>query len=607
MYVNILDKNGEYYDDDGVVDFEIAKVTETKDNNGNFKISDDFRENEKAYVVSYSYDNNLGEDYDGNDVFENNKVVIVGIFKTKEEAEKVKQLMKDDYNEDVTDKVRNIHYTTNDGKELDIPILYKGYNNLNEITVNELPIELLKKEEKIENNPEQNIKSNETKLKNDSTANTKQEIIDILQTISKNTEYPVYAVGGAVRDTLKNKDSKDIDLVFKGPVEDLESALKKSNLDFKRIDPKSTLPIYAFQFGDKKIEITLPRKEQKNDVASDNPHKQFDIIFDHNISLEDDAKRRDFTINAIYMDKNGQYIYPIKQSEQDIQNNKLRECSDAFKEDPLRVIRALRFTSQGYEISNQLKNFIETNKTELVNGIEKLPVERISGEMLKAFKNPNTDNFFKNYMNLNLDLTHLHFINEMNETPAGPEKYHGKETTLEHSLNVMNNCTNPDDKITGFFHDIGKIETPKDKLPNHFGHDAKGAEMIPKILNDLKLPLDNMSTMQFVTKNHMIIGFNYEHLQTKTKLDIIDQGIRSNSIEALIDVVSADHPSFSEQNKQEIQKIAEALKQPVSKYIDPKTFEGKSNEYIIQKVREAKINIVSNIEKQYMHKKTNQI
>lgn len=186
----------------------------------------------------------------------------------------------------------------------------------------------------------------------------------------------IYLVGGAVRDKLLGIKEKDHDWVVVGATEQ-----QMLDLGFLKID--ASFPV--FKHPKTKDEYALARAEKK----VRNGYKGFETIFTPNISLKDDLKRRDLTINSIAMDSNGVFIDPYN-GQNDIQNRILRHTSDAFIEDPLRVVRLARLMAQlsnyNFTIATETKSLINT----LVQSgeLKYLTKERVSVEFTKSLNNP---------------------------------------------------------------------------------------------------------------------------------------------------------------------------------------------------------------------------
>jgi len=196
----------------------------------------------------------------------------------------------------------------------------------------------------------------------------------------------VYLVGGAVRDKLLGLEPKEKDWVVVGssPQEMLERGFKQVGKDFPVfIHPKT---------GE---EYALARTERK----SGHGYTGFKFNTNSSISLEEDLERRDFTINAIAQDDNGNLIDPFK-GQLDIEKKQLRHVSTAFSEDPLRVLRAARFKTNlsGFDIAKETTN--EIDKIKDSGELQYLTGERI---WLELYKSNNPFEFLRNLENLNID------------------------------------------------------------------------------------------------------------------------------------------------------------------------------------------------------------
>ena len=143
-------------------------------------------------------------------------------------------------------------------------------------------------------------------------------------------------VGGWVRDHIIGIDSKDLDIEIYGLT---------YNKIVSVLSPNYNVDLVGQSFGvlkvDNEIDVSIPRRESKNGVG----HKGFAIQVDPSLTVEEAASRRDFTINSISMTFEGKFIDPFN-GQADIKRKVLRACSDAFKEDPLRVLRGIQFAAR---------------------------------------------------------------------------------------------------------------------------------------------------------------------------------------------------------------------------------------------------------------------
>ena len=192
----------------------------------------------------------------------------------------------------------------------------------------------------------------------------------------------LYSVGGAVRDTILGKASKDLDILITGiPMEQLEQILSK----YGRVDSVGkSFGIIKFNTPETgEIDIAIPRTERKNDQGG---YQGFDVTSDHNLPIEKDLERRDFTINAIAKDSSGLMIDPYD-GQGDIEKKQIKMVNpQAFSDDPLRMLRAVQFASRfGFEIEPETMQSIQQNAAK----IREISPERILIEFDKIVKKGN--------------------------------------------------------------------------------------------------------------------------------------------------------------------------------------------------------------------------
>lgn len=197
----------------------------------------------------------------------------------------------------------------------------------------------------------------------------------------------VYLVGGAVRDLIMGKNPSDLDYVVVGssPEEMIANGFEKVGADFP-----------VFLHPETKDEYALARTERK----VGNGYNGFETYFGNDVTIEEDLMRRDTTMNAIAKDiETGEIIDPYN-GIQDIENKIIRHVSDAFKEDPLRVLRVARFTArfEGFTIANETMDLMR----EIYDSGEMghLTKERIWKEFSRAIILPQGSTFFNVLQNV---------------------------------------------------------------------------------------------------------------------------------------------------------------------------------------------------------------
>ena len=189
--------------------------------------------------------------------------------------------------------------------------------------------------------------------------------------------YEAYIVGGFIRDSLIGVKSKDCDVVTNATPEEIKEVIPKTRIIGKRFK------IVHARVGKKLIEISTFRSSGKKNIKRSNKGI---LLRDNSYgSIEDDAFRRDFTINSLYMDTKKMEIIDFVGGFSDLQSGMLKsigESSKRFTEDPVRIIRAIRFKSKlGFKLDNKLEKGIYRYR-HLLNEI---PSGRKYEELLKMF------------------------------------------------------------------------------------------------------------------------------------------------------------------------------------------------------------------------------
>ena len=316
------------------------------------------------------------------------------------------------------------------------------------------------------------------------------EIIDLISNISTKLKTRTFLVGGYVRDLLLGRKSKDIDVLVIGDGIYFASEVKK------KLGSKANLQIFK-NFGtamiayyDLEIEFVGSRKESYQ-KSSRNPVVSIG-------TFEDDISRRDFTINSIAIslneDSKGKII-DLFDGVHDLKKGIIKTPKDpkiTFYDDPLRMMRAVRFASQlNFEIKNSNIEIIKSEK-ERINIISK---ERIHEELNKILLSPKPSIGFILLMKTGLleiilpELIKLEGIDEIEGKTHKDNFYH----TLQVLDNICKNTNNLWLRWVALLHDIGKPKTKrynKKKGWSFHGHEYVGSKMVFKIFKRLKLPLN---------------------------------------------------------------------------------------------------------------------
>jgi tRNA nucleotidyltransferase (CCA-adding enzyme) len=340
-------------------------------------------------------------------------------------------------------------------------------------------------------------------IKNNYIESLNNKIFEVISKASLELNIDSYVIGGFVRDLLLNRDfKKDIDIVAVGS--GIELALKVSELlpNKPKVQVFKNYGTAMLRFEDTEIEFVGARKESYH-FESRNPVVE-------NGTLEDDQNRRDFTINALALSLNqasfGELSDPFNGLE-DMKNKIIKTPLDpdiTFSDDPLRMLRAIRFASQlGFEIEEKSLQSITQNK-ERINIISG---ERIVDELNKILSTDKPSiGFLLLYKTglLDIILPELTALNQVEEIDGQTHK-----NNFYHTLEVVDNiCPNTDDvwlRWSALLHDIGKAPTKRFNKKQGWtfhGHEFLGGKMAKKIFERLHMPLNHK--MKFVQKMVMM-------------------------------------------------------------------------------------------------------
>lgn len=377
-------------------------------------------------------------------------------------------------------------------------------------------------------------------------------------TIAKAAEslgYPCYLIGGFVRDKILGRRTKDADFVCEG--NGLELAKKAASLFTPH--PKVN---YFKNFGTAQFKMTdgfdlefVGARRESYRSHSRKPEVEAG-------TLEDDQKRRDFTINALAISLNkadfGKLVDPFNGID-DLKQQLIRtplDPSQTFSDDPLRMMRAIRFATQlHFKIYPETFHAIKEN----AGRIKIVSQERITDELNKIIMSSKPSVGFKLLMDSGL----LQLIFPQMVELAGAEFIEGKghKDNFYHTLQVLDNAAEKTNDLwlrwAAILHDIGKPATKRFEEGHGWtfhGHEVVGGRMVPKIFNQLKLPLGE--EMKYVRK---LVELHLRPISL-TKENITDSAIRrllfdaGDDIEDLMILCSSDVTS---KNKWKVNRYLE--------------------------------------------------
>jgi putative nucleotidyltransferase with HDIG domain len=363
--------------------------------------------------------------------------------------------------------------------------------------------------------------------------NIQEQERKIFQLIGETAEglgYPAYVVGGYVRDRLLARPSKDIDIVCVGDGINLAQNVAAQLRPVPRIAVYKRFGTAMIKYKNMEIEFVGARKESyRHDSRKPTVEEG---------TLEDDQNRRDFTINALAVSLNesdyGYIIDPfegLQHLEQKLIKTPL-EPDKTFSDDPLRMLRAIRFSTQlDFRIDPETFKAIGRNKSR-INIVSK---ERIITELNKIILSNKPSVGFR----LLFDSGLLHIIFPEMVALQGVEVRSGRghKDNFYHTLQVLDNISKNTNNLwlrwSAILHDIGKPITKRwdeEQGWTFHGHEAVGANMVPRIFRRMRLPLDHK--MKFVKKMVQL----HQRPISLTKENITDSAIRRLIFEAGDDI-----------------------------------------------------------------------
>jgi len=306
-----------------------------------------------------------------------------------------------------------------------------------------------------------------------------------------------FLVGGAVRDELLELPITDRDWVVVGssPKEMLDAGFKSVGKDF---------PVFLHPATHE--EFALARVERKTGAG----YQGFEFTTDKTVTLEEDLSRRDLTINAIAKHENGELIDP--------------HVSMAFVEDPVRILRVARFMARFAHLNFSVAEETQQLMKSMVDNreVDYLVAERVWQEMKAALATPSPEEFFDALKHCNALSRILPELDALSGIPQ-PIQWHPEVDSYVHTMMTLRQAAilsnDTDVRFAALCHDLGKADTPAEKLPSHHGHERRGAAITQTLCQRLRIPKKTtelaMLSAQFHTHTHKVRELN---AKTLTKL-----------------------------------------------------------------------------------------
>lgn len=301
----------------------------------------------------------------------------------------------------------------------------------------------------------------------------------------------IYQVGGAVRDSLLGLPVKDRDYVVVGATPDqmVAAGYRPVGKDF---------PVFLHPHTQQ--EYALARTERKTAKG----YKGFSVYADPQVTLEEDLARRDFTINAIAQAEDGSLIDPFH-GQADIQKKTLRHVTEAFSEDPVRILRAGRFLARFTNFSVAPETLALMRSMVAAGEVDALVPERVWQEIAKGLMEKQPSRMFEMLRECGALQVILPELNRLWGVPQ-TAIYHPEIDTGIHVMMVIDYAAKQGYSLPVRFaaltHDLGKGTTPADVLPRHIGHELRSVGLIREVVARLRVPNDCKDLALVVAKYH---------------------------------------------------------------------------------------------------------
>jgi tRNA nucleotidyltransferase (CCA-adding enzyme) len=323
----------------------------------------------------------------------------------------------------------------------------------------------------------------------------------------------VYLVGGAVRDALLGVPVKERDWVVVG-------GSKEELLRLRYREVGRDFPV--FLHPDSHEEYALARLERK--VAPG--YRGFTVEFGSHVTLEEDLGRRDLTINAIAQAADGSLIDPFG-GKRDLEARRLRHVSEAFAEDPVRVLRVARFAARfaplGFKVAPEtlalMRSMVERGE------LAALVAERVWQESEKALRETAAGEFFRVLRECGALAVIYPEIDALFGVPQ-PAEWHPEIDTGVHTLMALDQAAllGADAKVrfAVLVHDLGKGTTPREEWPGHRGHEERSVALIEALASRLRIPNEYRELALIVARYHGIVHRAFE-LRPATILEFMER------------------------------------------------------------------------------------
>jgi tRNA nucleotidyltransferase (CCA-adding enzyme) len=336
-----------------------------------------------------------------------------------------------------------------------------------------------------------------------------------------------YVVGGAVRDELLGLPVQDHDYVVVGatPEEMIARGYTPVGKDFPVFLHPTTHEEYA-----------LARTERKTAPG----YKGFVFHTEPDVTLEQDLIRRDLTINAIAKAEDGGIADPFG-GRQDIRDRIFRHVSDAFAEDPVRILRVARFAARFTDFRVAPETNALMRRMVRDGEVDALVPERVWQELARGLMEAKPSRMFEVLRDCGALARILPELDALWGVPQ-PEKYHPEIDTGVHVMMVIDYAAQQGYDLpircAALMHDLGKGGTPPSEWPHHYGHEGRGVALVEQVCKRLKIPNDCRDLARMTAREHGNVGRALE-LRANTIVTLFERCDAFRKPQRFIDMLRA--------------------------------------------------------------------
>ena len=312
---------------------------------------------------------------------------------------------------------------------------------------------------------------------------------------------PVFVVGGAVRDALMGLPVNDRDWVVVGSTPEVMTAegFMPVGKDFP-----------VFLHPQTREEYALARTERKTARG----YKGFAVQADPSVTLEEDLARRDLTVNAMAVPEALAHAEPSAWAvqivdpyggEYDLHHKVLRHVTEAFAEDPVRILRVARFAARFADFSVAAETMALMRQMVDDGEVDHLVPERVWQELAKGLMSKRPSRMFEVLRACGALRVLLPELDRLWGVPQRAE-YHPEVDTGAHMMLVMDMAARLNTplavRVACLMHDLGKGTTPADVLPRHIGHEGRSVKLLQKVCERLRVPTEGKELAEVVAREH---------------------------------------------------------------------------------------------------------